>query len=436
MTIEDIKTLMDFFYTRDALSSYKNMCDWMHENKQKAAQNYVFEAAKKIYTTMSEKPTRFTLLHWACLLEQSTQTIEQLIPSNNINAAYDGLTALHIATEFNLIDVVRCLLKNGAVPSVSESGETPLSLAIKNDNPNLIQIFLAQPIPECWQNKSNIFERLIKKKQQALFKLIIDKDVAIDDMKWLLDQAIHYDCEDIVKTLLAKGADVNEDENRYPDQSDNLHRAFPSSLMQACARGNKEIVKTLLAYKANPNYSIRKPDGPYADFFYPENSNALYIAVLYGHFDIANILIERGAEPSLLHDPQLQLKSLFISAKSGNLEGMIYLIETLKVDINSINADGDTPLLLAHQRGHKDLAKYLISKGADRTVLTTHTLKSLSKHFTQLNHLITDYDVDLQGPDTTQSAQRSLNYLIQHLKTTTPAIPNTRSSLCGFGGGR
>ncbi|KAI7730107.1 hypothetical protein M8C21_033313 [Ambrosia artemisiifolia] len=57
--------------------------------------------------------------------------------------------------------------------------------------------------------------------------------------------------------------------------------------------------------------------------------------------------------------------ALHFAAREGQTEVCKYLLEELKLDVNTKDEDGETPLIHAARQGHVDTAKYLIEHGAD-----------------------------------------------------------------------
>ncbi|MCL7037782.1 hypothetical protein MKW94_029556, partial [Papaver nudicaule] len=57
--------------------------------------------------------------------------------------------------------------------------------------------------------------------------------------------------------------------------------------------------------------------------------------------------------------------SLHFAAAGGSLQVCKYLIETLKLDVDSKDGEGCTPLYHASAEGHFDTVRYLLEKGAD-----------------------------------------------------------------------
>ncbi|PIN26606.1 26S proteasome regulatory complex, subunit PSMD10 [Handroanthus impetiginosus] len=60
--------------------------------------------------------------------------------------------------------------------------------------------------------------------------------------------------------------------------------------------------------------------------------------------------------------------ALHFAAREGQIEVCKYLVEELKVDVNTKDEDGDTPLTHAARQRHTATAKYLIDCGADPSI--------------------------------------------------------------------
>ncbi|CAK9150992.1 unnamed protein product, partial [Ilex paraguariensis] len=57
--------------------------------------------------------------------------------------------------------------------------------------------------------------------------------------------------------------------------------------------------------------------------------------------------------------------ALHFAAREGKTEVCKYLLEDLKLDVDTKDEDGETPLIHAARQGHTSTAKYLIECGAD-----------------------------------------------------------------------
>ena len=163
---------------------------------------------------------------------------------------------------------------------------------------------------------------------------------------------------DLVKLLLESGADANA--------------SLPGGetvLMTAARTGNLEAVKTLLARGANPNARERR------------DQTALMWAAAEGHAAVVRALIDGGAAV------RATLKSgftpLFFAVREGHIDVARALLEagvnanetlqpnedrsTLPVISGSYEpvVKGTSPLLMAVQNGHFELAIALVEAGAD-----------------------------------------------------------------------
>lgn len=94
--------------------------------------------------------------------------------------------------------------------------------------------------------------------------------------------------------------------------------------------------------------------GSYDDFF---------IAIKQDDPGKIKELLARGFDANTI-DPQGQ-HGLYLALREPSLKAAQVLIDWPKTDVNSLNAKGESPLMLAALKGHQDLAEKLIKKGAD-----------------------------------------------------------------------
>ncbi|KGN60793.1 ankyrin-1 [Cucumis sativus] len=60
--------------------------------------------------------------------------------------------------------------------------------------------------------------------------------------------------------------------------------------------------------------------------------------------------------------------ALHFAAREGKTEVCRFLIEELKLDVDTRDEDGETPLIHAARQGHTDTAKYLVERGANPAI--------------------------------------------------------------------
>ncbi|KAG8169581.1 hypothetical protein KVR01_000326 [Diaporthe batatas] len=182
--------------------------------------------------------------------------------------------------------------------------------------------------------------------------------------------------EEIVRNLLKRGADPN----KFP------HRDR-SPLIEAIVRNRADIVTLLLQYNAQID-----PNDELMDGWEP-----LERAVVNGYANIVRILADAGANinrrddfgDSLVHlgidssalgallefRPALDMKTkdsktpLHYIEDTTPLENIKLLVRAGS-EINVTDCDGSTPLIAALRYGHGEGARYLMSKGADTTIIS------------------------------------------------------------------
>jgi len=126
----------------------------------------------------------------------------------------------------------------------------------------------------------------------------------------------------------------------------------PISLQEAAARGNVDLVKSLI--EAGVEVDSRE-DG----FF----RTALHRAVASGHRGVAEYLLVKGAQVDAWcrFPPGTPLHH---AVEKGHKE-IVELLIAHGADVNAKDAQGRTPLDLAMKRSHQEIVKLLLPKGGD-----------------------------------------------------------------------
>ena len=152
----------------------------------------------------------------------------------------------------------------------------------------------------------------------------------------------------IVSSLLEKGADANA---TLPGGE--------SALMTAARTGNLECVQLLLKKGADPSAHERK------------GQSALMWAAAEGHVAVVNELLKAGADPN--DSLPSGFNSLFFAVRAGKTS-VVELLLSKGVDVNQVlktsgggkaPRKGTSPLMLAVENGHFELAIRLVDAGAD-----------------------------------------------------------------------
>jgi ankyrin repeat protein len=193
----------------------------------------------------------------------------------------EGMTPLACAIVQEQMNVVRFLLDTGADPNIPDkNGDTPLGLAASRNKTN------GTPL-----------------------------------------------CE----MLLAKGAEVNPTNNA---------KDMITPLSWAVSSDNKELVKLLLARGADPK---------------ARGGNILRSAVSRSDTEIVAMLIAHGADPKALSDGMTPLHD----AADGGCDEVVKLLLSKGAEVNAKRFDGATPLMSAADREHISTVEILLGNGAD-----------------------------------------------------------------------
>jgi ankyrin repeat protein len=216
----------------------------------------------------------------------------------------DGATALHWAVQEDRLDMVQALISAGAnVNGKNRYGATPLLLAATAGDASITE---------------------------ALLKAGADVGVSIPETGSVLIAAARTGNPGVIKLLLARGADVNFAE-RYSGQTALMWAAAEghpeavqaliaggakvgaqardkkTALFFAVRKGDLEAVKLLLAAGADVNARTEPVETPNCDICkkYPPGTkfsefgdSMLVIAILNANFEVADLLLNHGADPN------------------------------------------------------------------------------------------------------------------------------------------
>ncbi|XP_048474837.1 serine/threonine-protein phosphatase 6 regulatory ankyrin repeat subunit C-like, partial [Rhincodon typus] len=126
-----------------------------------------------------------------------------------------------------------------------------------------------------------------------------------------------------------------------------------SPLHLAAYNGQSEALKVLVGTLVNLDVRDRTGRTP------------LYIAAQRGHADCVDVLIRHGAS-ILLKEQLTKGTSLHVAAANGRTDCLHLMIDSVTDAevLNAVDAQGQTPLMLALTNGHLDCTQLLLEKGA------------------------------------------------------------------------
>lgn len=184
------------------------------------------------------------------------------------------------------------------------------------------------------------------------------------------------------------------------------NRPEPSTewtLESAALSGDMRQVKHFLDAGSDPNSRNNRAATPLA------------FAAFAGQYDIASLLITRGASPRGPTD--VAGRSAIHWSVIGDRPEMVTLLLARGADVNAVTRSGETPLHFAVQVGARDSAAVLIAAGADLWLRDADGVTPLDVALTTGTDTRPTHDIGFDDDDD---------------DTTTPASRDTRANVIGW----
>lgn len=263
-----------------------------------------------------------------------------------------GETALSAAAEKGYADIVHALLARGADPNAREDpmdiwgqrrantrlpvGKTALMLAIAG-RPQLSQgggeVVTGDP-------KDPARLEIIKTLLAAGANVNATDEKGRTTLLW----AVPISPLEVIQALLNAGADPNI-------RAEMNYVLGDTALMAAASAKRPEVVRALLEKGAEVNRSDQERRG-----------TPLLYSIKEHNLETVKILLEHGADVNVRD--WRQETALMIAAQDGNSDLVPLLLER-GAAINAANKDGETALMAAASGDHPDIAQFLLDKGAN-----------------------------------------------------------------------
>ncbi|XP_067670153.1 ankyrin repeat domain-containing protein 2-like isoform X2 [Haliotis asinina] len=129
-----------------------------------------------------------------------------------------------------------------------------------------------------------------------------------------------------------------------------------ANIERACLHGDLDRVRYLLSQCKE---DIARKDAV--------GRTPLMTAAFGGHRELFDFLLGEGADVSVLDNNGCSI--LHWSCRGGNIEMVEYILSMEGMGVNNKGTGGTTPVVSAAWRGHKHVVEFLVSRGADMSVV-------------------------------------------------------------------
>ncbi|XP_067658334.1 ankyrin repeat domain-containing protein 50-like [Haliotis asinina] len=323
--------------------------------------------------TMKEGLKRFFTLG------RQTQKVTETAPRED--------TDIHTAcTKGNLGWLRRILSENlENINNHGKDGQTPVMIAARFGHRRMVDMLVSKgsALHLLDDNKNNILHVACIGGHVDMVKHVLSKKVADINSRGHYGRtpvimAAEKGHRDVFDPLVREGADVSlVDENRN------------NILHVACIGGHVDIVKHVLSKKVVDINSR----GQYG-------RTLVMMAARFGHRDVFNLLVREGADVSLVDENRNNI--LHVSSIGGHVDIVKYVLSLKVADINSRGDYGRTLVMMAAEKGHRDVFDLLVREGADVSLVDENRnnilhVACIGGHVDMVKHVLSKKVADINS---------------------------------------
>ena len=263
----------------------------------------------------------------------------------------EGLAPIHRAAWNSHCEVIEALLDRGAdIEAVNRNGNTPMARAAFVGHVRVIDLLAARGAALDARNldgETPLGRAAAAGRVEAAVKLLAlgaALEAVNNDGDSPLHQAALAGKADMVAALLARGASTVS-----------INKRGNAALSLACCSGSFTAVGLLLDAGADVAAVNKSGDSPLA------------LASWLGKTKVVELLLERGANVNTaIGDGRTPL---MLASERGYEDVVFKLCQQAMLNVNAVDAQGNTALLKAVRGGHMSIAVALLEAGADKSVV-------------------------------------------------------------------
>nr|ABQ15208.1 transient receptor potential subfamily A-1 [Caenorhabditis elegans] len=325
----------------------------------------------------------------------------------------DFMTPLHYAARYGNYDAVKLLLSKNALPNTkNREGDTPLHIASKyiygySDICSIIDEDQADSARKYNTATKKIINALVSENAEidpvnkyqltplhyaamksnfsalhALIKLKADVDAEDDNKMTPLLLACVHGSQEIIQELIKANSNVTKRDQRLntvfhivalrgePEYLEMMMDHDPVEAIKALNLFNNEKKTPLrMAVEGNHPETLKKilqMEKKNSCKWMDREKELIHFAAEKGFLEVLKALVEAGGNKNELNE--VKAVPLHVAAQMNQLEVVSYLIEEEKDNIDVVDEQGLTPLMMAVTHDSKKCVEYLIAKKANLTI--------------------------------------------------------------------
>lgn len=284
---------------------------------------------------------------------------------------------------------------------------------------NLLENHGADPNFRTGQTNKTVLMVASEMGHDEVVRALVANDASVnlrdDEGNTALIHAVREREEEVVRTLLSANSNVNLADN---DGDTALHAAsegmrFSETILRllieagADVNATNETGRTPLMYAQEATAEILVSAGAELDVTDEFGMSALMYASEIGESDVVRLLLDRGADVTLVDSDQKG--ALFYAIEMNQKIDIVQMLLEAGSDPNEQDSTGLAPLMLASEGGHEEIARLLLNAGGNPRLANdagkTALMFASEGGHAEIVRMLLDAGSDVDARDSTQRTE-------------------------------